>query len=95
MTPEQEERLVAAFEQLAVTFMDHHLAMFPPKRTPAEATISKVKSPEDKLREQQGSTRESLGEWTSLGEGEEEALGEREKEWVRRNSQKNDGEAPF
>lgn len=43
---------------------------FPPPGTPRDATISRVKTQEDLLREDQGSSDESLEEWVGFRERE-------------------------
>lgn len=97
MTEEQDERIIIAIEKIAdaydfmagsleaiaTTLAQHHAKTFPSKRTPAEATISRVPTDEDKLKESQGSTPGSLKEWTTLDE--EEEIGPREKAWLQKH----------
>jgi hypothetical protein len=81
MTPEQEERLVVAFESMAETFdfiagtLDgigktlyrHHRKTFPKRKKPADATITHILTPEEQLRADQGESDEPIDEWTTLG----------------------------
>lgn len=97
MTEDQDERIVAAIEKIAdaydfmagsleaiaTTIAQHHAKTFPSRRTPAEATISRVPTDEDKLKETQGATGETLKDWTTLDE--EEEIGPREKAWLEKH----------
>lgn len=97
MTPEQEERLVASFERMAEaydfmagtleaiahTVALHHSKMFPAKTLAADATISRILTDEERLRQEQGQSGESLKDWTTLDE--EEEIGPREKAWLEKH----------
>lgn len=100
MTPEQEERFVAAFEQIAeavdfiagtIEAMELRQArefsiLYPPKRQPNDATVSHVKTEEEQLRESQGQTGEkTVGEWANL---EDESTGPREAAWIQANQKR-------
>ncbi len=93
MTPEQEERLVAAFERFAEAFdfmagsietlakiadMDFR-KRYPTKKRDVKATITHVKTEEELLKESQGQSNENLEDWTTL---KEEEPGPREKAWL-------------
>ncbi len=81
MTPEQEERLVVAFESFAETFdfmagvLDgisktlekHHRKTFPKRKQAPDATITHILTEEERLRESQGESDEPIEEWTQLG----------------------------
>ena len=98
MTEEQEERYVAAQEKMAENF--EYIAgaleaiatiqeatfakVYPEKVAPAEATITHVKTEEERLRESQGSTGEPLGDWVNLPT---ETLGPREAAWLQKQKQ--------
>lgn len=70
MNENQAERLVVAFESLADTLSKWYKSAYP-EREPKETVISRVKTDEDKLKEEQGDTgEESLDEWTQLGRHE-------------------------
>lgn len=93
MTPEQEERLVAAFERIAEAFdfvagsidsiaktqLKDFAKRYPAKQKNVKATVTHVKTEEEKLREAQGQSDETLDEWTTLTE---ETPGPREKKWL-------------
>ena len=82
MNPEQTERLVRAFESLAIAIQSIALTQqncyalakeqfsrnFPERREGKEPTITRVKSDEDLLKEEQGSTDEPFGEWIGFRE---------------------------
>jgi hypothetical protein len=62
---------------------------YPPKRQPAEATVSHVKTEEELLRESQGQTGEKdLRQWSTLDD--DETTGPREAAWLKeqRNTDK-------
>ena len=98
MTEEQEERYVAAQEKMAENF--EYIAgaleaiatiqeatfakVYPEKVAPAEATITHVKTEEERLRESQGSTGEPLVDWVSLPP---ETIGPREAAWIEKQKQ--------
>ncbi len=85
MTPEQDERLVRAFETLSgsVTSIAKTLELdyqrkYPPKREPKDVDVTYLKSEEEQLRESQGDTGEGKTEdWLSLGP-RERAFAEKE-----------------
>ncbi len=98
MTPEQEERFVAAFETIAESIsyiagtVESIAAIaaqdlekrYPPKRTPAEATVTRLKTEEELLRENQGATgEEKLEDWATLGD--DPTTGPREAAWLDKN----------
>jgi hypothetical protein len=93
MTPEQEERLIVAIEGIGEAF-DHMAGSiqtlatitekdfakrYPPKKRDVKATVTHVKTDEERLKEEQGQTNENLEDWTTLTE---EAPGPREKAWL-------------
>lgn len=71
--------MAGSLEAIATTLAEHHSKTFPSKRYASDATISKIKTDEEKLREEQGQSEETLKEWTSL---DEEEIGPREKKWL-------------
>ena len=87
MTPEQEERLVTALEGISTALARiAHLQLtefeirHEPKPKPSPATITRIKTAEERLREDLGGDgTESLEEWVTL-----EELGPRELEYLRR-----------
>lgn len=93
MTPEQEERLVVAFEKIgeAVDFIAGSVdsiaktqlkdfgKRYPAKQKNVKATVTHVKTDEERLKEDQGQTDETLDEWTTLAE---EEPGPHEKKWL-------------
>jgi hypothetical protein len=96
MTPEQEERIVCAFERISEAFdfiagtieameqrQQREFALrYPPKRQPEPATISHVKTEEELLRENQGQTGErDIRQWATLDD--DETTGPREAAWVK------------
>jgi DNA-binding ferritin-like protein len=94
MTPEQEERLVAAFERfaealdflagsvetIAKTAEKTYAKQYPAKQRNVKATVTHVKTDEERLKEEQGQSDENLRDWTTLEEKEEP--GPREKAWL-------------
>ena len=96
MTPEQEERIVCAFERISEAFdfvagtieaMEQRQARefslrYPAKRVPEPATISHVKTEEELLRENQGQTGErDIRQWATLSD--DETTGPREAAWLK------------
>lgn len=70
MNENQFERLVVAFESLADTMSKWYKSAYP-EREPRETVVTRVKTDEDILKEEQGDTgEESLDEWTHLGRHE-------------------------
>lgn len=106
MNAKQEERLIVAIEQLALSFDRIALSLegiyeassttvrrLWPERERREAVVSKHLSEEERRREQTVSTSDRpVEEW--LGEdfgGEpEEFIGQREREYLKREAQKRD-----
>lgn len=70
MTPEQEERYIAALESIAKNFARYVSCRFPErKREVTDATVTRIPSDEDRLREELGDTGESTTEeWLGLRE---------------------------
>ncbi len=90
MTPEQEERLVSAFERLsegidflAGTVEAWYRSTFPEKKQADEATVTHVMTEEEKLREEQGASDEPLEAWTTL-------LGDREKAYLKKHPEERE-----
>jgi hypothetical protein len=93
MTPEQDERLVSAFERIAEAFdfmagsldsiaktqLKDYAKRYPAKQKNVKATVTHVKTEEERLKEDQGQTNESLEDWTTLTT---EPPGPREKKWL-------------
>lgn len=93
LTPEQDERLVSAFERMAEAFdfmagsldsiaktqLKDFVKRYPAKKKNVKATVTHVKTDEERLKENQGQTDETLADWTTL---EEEAPGPREAKWL-------------
>lgn len=87
MTEEQEERLVAAFEQIATALTGIHDTeekqfgkQWPERREVREAVYSRIPTEEDRIREEQGASGGSLKEW--LTPPEDEPIGERERAFL-------------
>lgn len=93
MTKNQEERLVIAFEQIAIalagindTGKKQYAKQWPQRTAPREAVYSRLASDEDRIREEHGGDQpanESLSEWLS---GSEDVFGPREREFLQRNA---------
>lgn len=90
MTPDQEERLVLAFEQIATaltgiddTRKKQFAKQWPERKEVREAVVSRLPSEEDRIRAEHGAGSESLEEWLSTLE-EDEAIGPREREFCKR-----------
>lgn len=93
MTPEQEEQLVLAVERIAEAFdfmagsldsiaktqLKDYAKRYPAKQKNVKATVTHVKTEEERLKEDQGQTNESLEDWTTLTT---EPPGPREKQWL-------------
>jgi hypothetical protein len=103
MTPEQEERIVCAFERISEAFdfmagtieaMEQRQARefslrYPSKRQPEPATVSHVKTSEENLRENQGQTGEkNLRDWSTLDD-DEGFTGPREAAWLKVHPNEN------
>ena len=68
MTEELFERLVIAVEIIAKSFERWKEVSFPEKKTPTEATVTRIKTEEDLAREAQGASDEPIEEWIGLRE---------------------------
>jgi hypothetical protein len=91
MTVDQEERLVVALEKIAAAFAGiddtrkkQFAKQWPEPKEFREAVYSRVPTEEDRLREEHGVTDEPLKEWLTVPE--EELLGPREREFLRRQN---------
>lgn len=78
MTPEQDERLVAAFEgiarhldRLAAVGESEFRKKYLRRQRPKEATLTRVLTDEDKIRQDQGASEETLDRWLTLGPREQ------------------------
>jgi len=88
---ESEQRLMAVLESIAKsldviarTYQADLLLRYPPKKKAAEATVSRLKTDEEKLREDQGATgEEKIEDWATLGD--EPTTGPREAAWIEKN----------
>jgi hypothetical protein len=70
MNENQFERLVLAFERIAAVSEKWYNATHP-ERELKEVKITRVKTDEDRLKEEQGDTgEESLQDWTDIGRHE-------------------------
>ncbi len=92
MTEEMETRLVEAFERIAEALAGIHettqraLAKhWPEPKERREAVVSRVPTEEDLIRERHGAGDKSTDEWLTLVE--EEAIGEREREFLARQKE--------
>lgn len=92
MTVDQEERLIVALEKIAIAFAGiddtgkkQFAKQWPEPKEFREAVYSRVPTEEDRLREEHGVTDESLKEWLTVPK-EEELLGPREREFLRRQN---------
>jgi hypothetical protein len=92
MTENQEERIVSAFEQIAIalagiydTQEKQFAKQWPERKEAREAVYSRVPNEEDLIREQLGASNESLDEWLTIPE-KEEYIGEREREFLARQA---------
>jgi hypothetical protein len=90
MTEEQEERLVAAFEQIATALTGIHDTeekqfgkQWPERKEVREAVYSRVPTEEDRIREGQGASDQPIPieDWYS-DLGEPELVGERERAFL-------------
>lgn len=76
---EEDERamvkIASALTRIAIVMEKRYEKEYPTK-TPRDATITKLKSEEDELRESQGATGESLDDWLTdpVGPREREVL---------------------
>jgi hypothetical protein len=93
MTENQEERIVSAFEQIAIalagiydTQEKQFAKQWPERKEAREAVYSRVPNEEDLIREQLGASNESLDEWLTIPE-KEEYIGEREREFLARQAE--------
>lgn len=96
MTPTEQERIVVALEQIGAAL--HRLAdvqaqefrlKYPPIQAPKPATITRVKTEEELLREEQGQTGEDLEAWMTLND----SIGPREREYLRAEAARKAREA--
>jgi hypothetical protein len=88
MTKDQEERLVNAWEGIAKGLGDlNEIArtaiskQWPDPRIPREANITRIPTPEDKLKKETGNTDGPISEWLEEFDPEEE-IGPREREFL-------------
>ena len=88
MAEDFEERLVAAFEQMATALTGIHdtqekqfAKQWPERKEVHEAVYSRVPTEEDLIREEHGASDESLEDWLTVPK-EEEYIGEREREFL-------------
>ena len=88
MTEDFEERLVAAFEQIATaltgiygTQEKQFAKQWPERKEAHEAVYSRVPTEEDRIREEHGASDGSLKDWLTFPE-EEGYIGEREREFL-------------
>ena len=94
MTPEQEERLVCAFESIAVrlggigkTLELDYAKKYPTPRGPTEPTVTHVKTEDELLRESLGETGEKTTEdWLDIG------IGPREREFIEEDKKRQAAE---
>ncbi len=97
MTNDQEERLVLAFEQIAIaltgidgTQQRQFAKQWPKRKKVREAVVTRIPSEEDRIREQHGSGTQPIEQWYSdLCEEDEagnETIGPREREFRRRQA---------
>ena len=94
------DRFLLSFEKMAValgglneTYRQHYEKLYQEHREAKEAIVTRVRNEEDRIREAQGSTDESLDAWLSEVEGEEEEsgfTGVREREWLNAQKREND-----
>ena len=91
MTEDFEERLVAAFEQMATALTGIHdtqekqfAKQWPERKEVREAVYSRVPTEEDILREQHGASDETTEEWLTI----KEYVGPREREFLESTSAK-------
>ena len=87
----QDERLVVAFEQIAIALAEinetgkrQFAKQWPERGEVREAVYSRVPSEEDRIREEHGDSDESLEEWLRIRG--EEAFGPREREFRERQN---------
>jgi len=93
MTKDQEERLVAAWEGIAKGIGDLHEAardviskQWPEARERRDAIVTKLLTPEEKLKVKTGNTDGPIDEW--LGEFDpEDEIGPREREFLARQAE--------
>jgi hypothetical protein len=87
------EKIGTALEGLNETYRRHFEKLYPEPRPIREAVVTRAKSAEDKLREEQGASTKPLDQWLSEVEDEEaegEFVGVREREWL--EAQKREGD---
>jgi len=80
-----EERIASAFERIATILEKWYETLYPPKREPADLTITRIPTDEDKIKEAQGATEESTEDWLSdIGPRERQFLASTQKRESRR-----------
>jgi hypothetical protein len=80
------EHIAAALEGLHVTRQKEFERQFPDPQRFREAVVTRVPTEEERIREAQGSSANTIEEW--LGElDEEEVIGLREREFLERSAQ--------
>lgn len=62
MSPEQEDRLVLAFESIAKSLLRSVDAKYPERKEPTDATVTRIPTDEDRAREHFVEPAESLEE---------------------------------
>lgn len=92
MTKDHEERLVMAFERIAIALegIDESAQtairkLWPERGTVPEAVITHVPTEEEQRRERQGASEKPISEWLSEpfgGEDDEYIIGERERAFL-------------
>lgn len=75
MDDNREERLTLAFERIAdslvklATLSENRFDKdFPAKKVPQDVTLTRIPNEEDRIREDQGDTGETLEEWIGIRE---------------------------
>ena len=100
MTPDQLnsfcERFVVSFEKIAFaleglneTYRQIYEKQFPERREVREAVVSRVPTEEDRIREAQGASNMSIGDWLSDIAEQEDNIGVREREWIETHPQES------
>lgn len=94
MNSKQEERLVASWEAIAAglgalneTFRSAISKQWPDAKERRDAVVTRLLTPEDKLKAQTGNTAGPLEEWLEKLESEEDEPGPREKDFLARQKQ--------
>jgi len=83
------ERFVLSFEKMATAlegvceiYRQEFSRRYPKRGEVREAVITHVPSEEDRIRESQGATDQTLSEWLTEQFGEGGDVGDREREWL-------------